>query len=76
MHDLAADPAHAATLADMRARLAAVLDVDRVNDTAFEEQRAKIAALGGVEAILAGDERAYTPAPRTPEDRQADPIEP
>ena len=77
MTDLASDPAHADTLTDMRARLAAVVDIEDTNKAAFEEQRAKIAALGGPEAILAGDERAYTPAPTTAaEERPADPLEP
>ncbi len=75
--DLAGDPAYAAVLNEMRSRLAAILDVERVNMVAFTEQRAKIEALGGSEAILAGDERAYTPAPTlATEERLADPLEP
>ena len=40
-YDLAADPAHVATLNDMRTRLAGILDIEQVNDSAFAEQRAK-----------------------------------
>ena len=75
-HDLSTDPAHSDTLDDMRARLAAVLDIDQVNASAFAQQRAKIAALGGPQAILAGDERAYTPAPKATPERTANPSEP
>ena len=76
--DLAADPAHAQVLSDMQARLAAIVDVEAVNRAAFADQNEKIIRYGGPEAIMAGDERAYTPAPVLQSDRErlADPFEP
>lgn len=62
-HDLAADPDHANTLEDMRARLSAVLDYRAVNAEVLEAQQAKIAAHGGRDAILAMPDEGYTPAP-------------
>ena len=61
--DLAQDPAYADILEEMRIRLADLVDIEQINQTAFKEQSAKIDALGGPDAILAGDERPYTPAP-------------
>ncbi len=77
MYDLAANPEHAAALADMRARLASIVDVNKTNRTAFQEQKVKIDAFGGPEFILGSEERAYTPAPATAAgQRLADPFEP
>ena len=61
--DLADDPAHGDVLNDMRERLAAVTNVDEVNTTAFRDQKIKIDAHGGPEAIMRAEDKAYTPAP-------------
>ena len=73
--DLAPLEAYAEVLTDMRARLAAVADIEAVNAQAFADQRAKIAAFGGAEAILAMEEKGYTPAPHQGAPL-ADPFEP
>jgi choline-sulfatase len=61
--DLAADPAYAAVLAECEARLRAIVDPEAVNAQAFADQRARIAAHGGVEAIMKRGDFGYTPAP-------------
>ncbi|MGB7321114.1 MAG: sulfatase-like hydrolase/transferase [Albidovulum sp.] len=76
-NDLTNNTDYAAILNTMRTKLSAVADVDAVNTAAFEDQKAKIYAHGGPEAILKGEDLAYTPAPIA--DRQealADPYEP
>lgn len=51
--DLGQSPAHASVRRDCEARLRHILDPDAVNARAFADQRARIADLGGREAILA-----------------------
>ncbi len=51
--DLAADPAHAAVLAEHEAALRAVLDPEAVNARVFADQARRIAAFGGREAVIA-----------------------
>ena len=63
MNDLANTPEYRTTLDMMRARLASIADVSRINEMAFADQREKIAAFGGRDAILKGEEFGYTPAP-------------
>ena len=61
--DIALDPAHAATLADGERRLRAICDPAAVNARAFADQAARIASLGGAEAVLKTGTYPYTPAP-------------
>jgi choline-sulfatase len=61
--DLAALPAHAATLARLTAELHAILDPDEVNARAFADQAALIAQHGGAKAIAASADIPFTPAP-------------
>jgi len=61
--DLAPDPAHAATLAEGERRLHAICDPAAVNARAFADQAARIASLGGAEAVLKTGTYPYTPAP-------------
>ncbi len=63
VNDLAHDPAYRDVLEEMRDRMSAIADVAQINELAFQDQRAKIAAFGGREAILEGEEFGYTPAP-------------
>ncbi len=67
LDDLGTSCAHAAIRERCEAALRSVLDPERVNAQALAEQAAKVAALGGAEAILAagdfGDSSGYTPAP-------------
>jgi choline-sulfatase len=63
-HDLANDPNFAATLADCEAQLRAICDPEAVDARAKAHQQARIAASGGVEAVVAGGNKIpYTPAP-------------
>ena len=71
--DLAADPAHEATRAMLEAELAKIVDVEAVNRAAFADQRAKIARLGGRDAVLSTPDLGYTPPPAA---TAADPREP
>ncbi|MGE0314345.1 MAG: sulfatase-like hydrolase/transferase [Lautropia sp.] len=61
--DLAADPAHAPTLAMMESALRDRLDPEATNDAAFADQQAKIERAGGVQALLARGDFGYSPAP-------------
>jgi len=61
--NLAADPAHAGTLSDMRARLAAVCDTDAVTARAFADQDAMVERVGGAATILAFEPINYTIPP-------------
>ena len=61
--DLAADPGMATTLAECEAALRRVCDPEAVNDAAFADQRRRIAAHGGAQAILQRGDYSYTPAP-------------
>jgi choline-sulfatase len=78
--DLAGQARYAATLNEMRALLASYADIDKINAAAFKDQKSKIDAFGGVEAILRSEELGYTPAPATTErpdgELPADPFEP
>jgi choline-sulfatase len=62
--DLAASPAHAEALAACRRELEAICDPEAVDRRARADQRRRIEAAGGVEAVLGGGVRIpYTPAP-------------
>jgi choline-sulfatase len=61
--DLALQPAHAATVAEGERRLRAICDPAAVNARAFADQAARIAELGGAEAVLKTGTYPYTPAP-------------
>ena len=60
-HDLGNDPAHADTVAAMLAALRKIADPDDVNARAFEDQAARIAELGGRDAIRAMQNYDHTP---------------
>lgn len=63
-HDLAGDPQHAGRLAAFERALRAVVDPEAVDATARADQRARIDAAGGLEAVRgAGARFSYTPAP-------------
>ena len=61
--DLGADPAMNSVIADCEAALRRICDPDAVNAQCFADQRAKIAACGGIEAIKARGDFGHTPAP-------------
>ncbi|HKY93921.1 MAG TPA: sulfatase-like hydrolase/transferase [Kiloniellales bacterium] len=61
--DLAADPAHAATLARLERELRRHLDPEGVNARAFADQAAAIERLGGREALRQVEDFGYTPLP-------------
>ena len=61
--DLASDPTHAETLAMCEAELRKIIDPEAANDLAFQDQAAKIEALGGLDVIFQRQEHGYTPAP-------------
>jgi choline-sulfatase len=61
--DLAADPSHASVLAEMAARLRAMLDPDAVDGAAKQAQARMIAHHGGEATIRAKERMAYTPTP-------------
>jgi choline-sulfatase len=62
-HNLAADPAYAAVLADLAAELSARLDPVAVNAAAQASQAALVEASGGRDAVLAKGSFQGTPAP-------------
>ncbi|MEM9197399.1 MAG: sulfatase-like hydrolase/transferase [Pseudomonadota bacterium] len=62
--NLAADPAHAADLAQMEAELRAMLDPEATDAQAFADQAALIDRLGGREAALKLGASAATPPPK------------
>jgi choline-sulfatase len=63
-HDLAGDPQHAAALAAGERQLRAICDPEEVDRQAKADQRRRIEAAGGVEAVIAaGVKIPYTPAP-------------
>ena len=62
-NDLASDPAHAQTLARCEAKLRKVVDPEKANRQAFDDQAALIEEHGGREKLLAGSDLGYTPAP-------------
>ncbi len=63
LRDLAGDPAHAGVLAEMEARLRAMLDPEAVDGAAKRAQAAMIAHHGGEAAIRQRERMAYTPPP-------------
>jgi len=63
LHDLAGDPAHAALLHAMEARLRAMLDPDEVDAEAKAAQAVMVERFGGLDAIRRRERAAYTPPP-------------
>jgi choline-sulfatase len=63
--DLAREPGYAGLVADCEAALRRVVDPDAADALAKADQRARIAAFGGREAILARGSFGYSPAPGT-----------
>jgi choline-sulfatase len=61
--DLAERPDRAAVVAECRAALLRVCDPEAVSAEAFQDQRRRIAAHGGRDAIVARGDYGYTPAP-------------
>lgn len=59
--NLADEPVHASTLADLRNQLFQILDPEEVNRQAFTEQAEMIESLGGMDAILAMPSFNHTP---------------
>ena len=63
-HDLAPDPTHVALLAGFEQALRAIVDPEAVDAAARADQRRRIDAAGGLEAVLAGGAKFnHTPAP-------------
>ncbi len=63
--DLGADPAFAGVLATCEARLRGVVDPEAADARARADQAARVAALGGREAILAKGSFGHSPVPGT-----------
>jgi choline-sulfatase len=63
--DLGTDPRYASVVADCEARLRRLLDPEAVDRQAFADQEARIAALGGREAVLARGSFGFSPVPGT-----------
>ena len=63
--DLACEPGYAGLVADCERELRAVVDPDAADALAKADQRARIAAFGGREAILARGSFGYSPPPGT-----------
>ena len=63
LNDLAPDPAAANVLAECDRRLRLLVDPERENRRAFDDQAALIERLGGAEAILRSNEFDFTPIP-------------
>jgi choline-sulfatase len=61
--DLAGDPAHAALLAECRARLQTLCDPEEVDRRAKARQAELLAANGGREAVIRRGDLGFTPAP-------------
>jgi choline-sulfatase len=61
--DLAERPESISVLAECEAALLRICDPDAVNAEAFADQRRRIAAHGGREAIIERGDYGYTPAP-------------
>jgi len=61
--DLGSDPAHAATRARFEAALRVLCDPEAVDRAAKADQAAKIAAAGGMDAVVAKGTPGYSPAP-------------
>lgn len=63
LHDLADDPAFAAVLEDFERDLRALVDPENTDRRAKSDQRARLAELGGMEAIVAAGGITHTPPP-------------
>ncbi|AHV92042.1 hypothetical protein [Bordetella holmesii] len=63
LHDLAADPAYATVLADMKAALYAICNPEDVDRQAKADQAALIERLGGVQIASTMGSSSATPAP-------------
>jgi choline-sulfatase len=63
--DLGTDPRYAGVVADCEAQLRGLLDPEAVDRQAFADQEARIAALGGREAVLARGSFGFSPVPGT-----------
>ena len=63
LRDLADDPAHAAVLAAMEARLRGILDPEAVDRAVKARQAELIEAHGGRAAVLARGDLSYSPPP-------------
>jgi choline-sulfatase len=63
--DLGTDPGYPGLVAQCEAELRLVVDPDAADALAKADQRARIAAFGGREAILARGSFGYSPAPGT-----------
>lgn len=63
--DLADDPGYRGLLAQCEAELRRVVDPDAADALAKGDQRARIAAFGGRDAILAHGSFGYSPTPGT-----------
>jgi choline-sulfatase len=63
--DLGTDPGYTGLVAQCEAELRRVVDPDAADALAKADQRARIAAFGGREAILARGSFGYSPAPGT-----------
>jgi len=59
--NLADEPVHASTLADLRNQLFQILDPEEINRQAFTDQAEMIESLGGMDAILAMPSFNHTP---------------
>ncbi len=62
-NDLSADPAHAATLSDMKSAMREICDPEEVNARAFADQDALIESFGGREAAFKLGTPGATPPP-------------
>ena len=63
LYDLAADPAHAAVVQRMEARLRSMLDPEAVDRMVKARQAAILAENGGREAVLARGDLPFSPPP-------------
>ena len=63
--DLGQDPGYAGVVADCEQALRRLVDPEAANAMAFADQAAKIASLGGREAILAKGSFGFSPVPGT-----------
>ena len=63
--DLARQPGYAGLVADCERELRAVVDPEAADGLAKADQRARIEAFGGRDAILARGSFGYSPAPGT-----------
>ena len=64
--DLGNEPDHTDRCAILETELRRLVDPEAVNTRAFSDQKARIAAAGGRDAILKNIDIPYTPAPGTP----------